>query len=403
MSPRTPGRRVAGWRTINATLAGLVAGVCGVVLTRVVFGPGVVVAGAVIGVVAVVAGASLSLGLSSPGRRRHRLADGRRFRRHVHPMAWLAPVSSSVVAVLAWAAVAHSSGAGWVQAVGALLAAVLFIGMAAPLVPAWRARVVCTASPSDAVAGRPVELTLVASGPLRATPRYPAGPATRAEGPVHGPRPVTVTVTPTRRGVLDAVAVEVASCAPFGLLWWARDLEVPLPRPLHVAPRYGEAGPVPTRPDDPSGDAARRVPSGVGDPRGVRPYRPGDTRRSVHWPATSHVGSLMVREKERQTDEPVVVEVVLPPDPLEAEHESERVMATVTRELGRGRPVVLATLEPDGRTVRLVHDRIDLGRRLARAVSAPGDAADDAAGGHPYPALRPPGDRRDPALRGDRR
>ena len=120
-----------------------------------------------------------------------------------------------------------------------------------------------------------------------------------------------------------------------------------------------------------------RVPAGSGEPRGVRPYQPGDTRRSVHWPATSHVGSLMVRETERQTDDPIIVDVVLPPDPQQAEAESERVMAALSPYLARGRSVVLATLEPEGRTVRLVRDRVDLGRRLARAVApAPAPAAD---------------------------
>ena len=68
-------------------------------------------------------------------------------RRRVHPVAWFAPVVGSVVAMLAWAGVAHSSGSGWVQAVGALLAAVLFTGLVAPLFPARRAAVTCTASP----------------------------------------------------------------------------------------------------------------------------------------------------------------------------------------------------------------------------------------------------------------
>ena len=73
----------------------------------------------------------------------------------------------------------------------------------------------------------------------------------------------------------------------------------------------------------------------------------------------------MVRERERQTEEPVVIEVTLPPDPAEAEAESERVMAVVNRCLGRGQPVVLGTLEVDGRCLRQVRDRVDLGRRLA--------------------------------------
>jgi hypothetical protein len=79
----------------------------------------------------------------------------------------------------------------------------------------------------------------------------------------------------------------------------------------------------------------------------------------------------MVRERERQTEDPVVVDVVLPPDPLEAEAESERVMAAVNRCLIRGQPVVLGTQEQDGHIMRVVRDRIDLGRRLARALAPP--------------------------------
>lgn len=313
-------------------------------------------------------------GLRSPGwRSPDATLSGIRLRKRVHPLAWVAPVVGSVVAMAAFAGVAHSSGSGWVQAVGALLAAVLITGLVAPLFPARRATVTCTASPSDTEAGQAVALTMVANGPIRIRPRQPAGPAALAVGRSRGSRVVEVTITPDHRGVVETVAVELASCAPFGLLWWAREAEVALPRPLHVAPRFGEPGPIDAMVDDSSGDAPLRVPAGAGEPRGVRPYQSGDSRRSVHWPATSHVGSLMVREKERQTDDPIVVEVVLPSDPERAEAEAERVMAAVTPCLVRGQSVVLGTEEAQGRTVRPVRDRIDLGRRLARAIpsSAP--------------------------------
>ena len=88
----------------------------------------------------------------------------------------------------------------------------------------------------------------------------------------------------------------------------------------------------------------------------------------------------MVRERERQTEESVVVEVTLPADPVEAEAASERVMGVVSRYLARGQPVVLATLEADGRHVRMVRDRVDLGRRLARAVAGPPPPVDDVPG-----------------------
>jgi hypothetical protein len=85
----------------------------------------------------------------------------------------------------------------------------------------------------------------------------------------------------------------------------------------------------------------------------------------------------MVREMERHTDDPLVVDLVLPADPSEAELVSERMMATVGRELVRGRPVVLGTREPDGHVTRLVRDRVDLGRRLARAVATPTEPTTD--------------------------
>jgi uncharacterized protein (DUF58 family) len=362
---RAPGPRPPGWRTVSATITGITAGVGAAVLTRATLGQAVVLSGTLIGLAAMVAGASGSLFLTAPGRRRRTRGQ---HRQRVHPVSWFTPVAGSVVAVLAWGAVAHSSGSGWVQAVGALLAAVLAIGIVAPAVPARRASVTCTASPSDGQAGLPATLTVTANAPIRLTPRRPAGPPTSAAGPVRGPRAVEVSVTPDHRGVVRTAFVELASCAPFGLLWWAREVEVVLPRPFHVAPRLGEAGPIGTVADAFAGEAVARVPAGVGEPRGVRPYQPGDTRGSVHWPATSHVGSLMVREKERQTDDPIVIDLVLPPDPHEAEAVAERAMAVIGSHLARGRRVLLGTSEPEGPCRRDVRDRVDLGRRLARAV-----------------------------------
>ena len=372
MSDPATGGGTPGWRMISTAVVGLVAGVCGVVVTRAVFGAGAVVGGAVVGVVAMCLGVILSWAGLTGSRDRTIAPDGggRRLRTHAHPVAWFAPVAGSAVAMLAWAGVAHSSGSGWVQAVGALLAAVLITGLLAPYVAARRATLTCSACPSDGQAGRPSALTMAANGPLRIRPRYPVGVETAAVGKPYGPRTVEVPITPSRRGVIESVFVEVASCAPFGLLWWARDVEVALPRPLHIAPRLGDRARMETTTTRSAGDSRRRAPSGVGEPRGVRPYRPGDTRRSVHWPATSHVGALMVREKEQQTDDPIVVDVVLPPDPPAAEIEAERVMSGVTHALMRGETVVLGTRETGGHIVRAVRDRIDLGRRLARAVSS---------------------------------
>ena len=373
MTTGATGRGSTGWRTVNAAVAGAAGGAGGVVVVRAIAGPGQVRIGVFVGSVAMLAAIVASWVLSSPRRRsaRARLPGGRPLRARVHPVAWFGPVVGSVVGMLVFAGVAHSSGSGWVQAIGALLAAVLLTGLILPAVPARLAAVRCSVSPSDAEAGRPFEITLVANGPLRVRPRFPTGPVARAEGSAHGQRSVVVTLTPDRRAVLHAVAVEVASCAPFGILWWAKEIEVALTRPLHVAPRAGEPGATGALLDEAHGDASLRVPAESGEPRGIRPYQPGDARRAVHWPASAHTASLMVREKERQIDDPVVMEVVLPPDPLEAEAVTERVMATVGRHLGSGQAVLLGTDEVEGRTRRLVRDRVDLGRRLARAVPPP--------------------------------
>lgn len=307
----------------------------------------------------------------------------RRLRGRVHAVGWFGPVTASVTTLLIWSGVAHSSGSGWVQAVGATLAAVLVTGLVAPFFPARRAAVTCVACPSDTTAGSPTGLTMVASGPIRIRPLRPTGPETTAAGVARGRRAVSVSVAPDRRGVIESVTVEVASSAPFGLLWWAREMVVPLPRPLHVAPRLGDGEHADLRATDEPGDALTRVPASLGEPRGVRAYRAGDMRRSVHWPATAHAGILMVRETERPTDLPVVIEATLPAEPDAAERAAERVMSLVTDHLVTGTSVILVTREAAGRTVQApVRDRIELGRRLARAVAP-------VAGEQSMPATRP--------------
>jgi uncharacterized protein (DUF58 family) len=351
---------------------GIVAGLVGVAVSRSLFGPAAAPTGIIIGAVTLAIGTFMSWRLNGRRRPADSLGIPRslRLRRRVHAIAWIGPVAGSIITLAAWAGVAHSSGSGWVQAVGALLAAFLLVGLIAPVWPARRARLTCTASPFDGRAGEPVGITFEADRPVRVRPIFPDGPEHQAGGGQRGSRSVTLQVTPRRRGVLDAVVVEVGSSAPFGLLWWAREVELPLPHLLHVAPRTGEANGFVAATDDSSGEAAIRVNSGIGEPRGIRPYAPGDNRRAVHWPATSHAGVLMVRESERPTDDPVFVEMVLPHDAVAAEAEAERTMAGVAECLARHRSVVLATHEAAGRVVRPVGDRLELGRRLARAVPA---------------------------------
>ncbi len=360
--------RVTPFFGITAAVIGVAAGTAGVVVARAAFGPGTAPAGAAIGLTV---GIPVSLWSTSARRARgrsRRLPDGRRMRTRVHAIAWFGPVAGSILTILAWSGVAHSSGSGLVQAIGALLAAVLVTGLVAPSVPAARATVRCTACPSDGTAGSPVGLVMDAGGPLRIRPLDPPGPDATAGGRVRGTRQGTVDVVPGTRGVLDSVAVQVASSAPFGMLWWARDVVVELPRPLHVSPRPGPVEPVPLAADDELGEALRRVPATSGEARGIRPYQRGDLRRAIHWPATAHTGTVMVNEAEAPAGDPVVIQVVLPTDEAEAELEAGRMLSVVVAYLDRGVPVLLSTREPSGPVSDRVVDRVAAGRRLARAV-----------------------------------
>lgn len=342
---------------------------------------------------------------SPPGRapfRRARRDDpmaalGNRARGRVRPVSPAGPILGAVFALLAWAAVAHNSGSGWVQALGAVLAGVLIVGLLGPAVAVGRARVTTVAAPDDAVAGARCELTMTGNVRVRVRPLVPPGPpafvgpgratratprpraawldgASRADSDGAGQR---VELIPERRGVFDGIVVEVASAAPFGLLWWSRTVRVPLEEALVVAPRLGSPLDVPAEHDDASGSASARVAAIVGEPRGVRPYRPGDSRRWVHWPATAHAGTLMVREMEGPTAEPVTVDVELPADPDQAEVTAEHAFGTVASLLRRGVPVLLVTREPAGVVKATVGDDRRAGRRLARAV-APSDDHDAA-------------------------
>lgn len=278
------------------------------------------------------------------------------------PARPLGAIPASAAIVLGWWGVAHSSGQGWVQDLGDLVAAAMVVGLFGPWLALRRIRVEVIGSPTDGAAGSPVEVDLSWSGPARLTPVSPPGdPVTK--GPV--------VLVPGGRGVLRSVTVEVASAAPFGLQWWSRRVELQLRRPLYVAPRRGVAGrATPYGPQDaPVQEGAGRHAGMDGDLRAPRPYRPGDAFRLLHWPASAHTGELMVRELERPDGPPAEVAVRLPAEPERAEEEAERAYGTVLGLLDGGTPVLLSTHEESGPVSAIVRDRTEAARRLAAAVA----------------------------------
>lgn len=287
----------------------------------------------------------------------------RRLRRWPRPDRFLGPVATAFFLLFAFAAVAHASGSGWVQAMGAVTAGLAVVGMIGPALVVSRLSVSCLHAPRDATSGEPLVIELVANHSLRCTPARPRGRATV----LPACEPIRLAVTPPYRGTLSSVRVQLATAAPLGLLWWSVERIVLLPTSVAVAPGLHHGAVAASEsPGDEEGHG-RPVLAQSGEIRGVRSYRHGDSRRRVHWRATAHTGSLMVRETEEVPDTPITIVADLSDDPARAEEQASDVMGAVAGLLQAGKRVMLETLDHGQRVSALVPDERSAGRRLARA------------------------------------
>lgn len=104
-----------------------------------------------------------------------------------------------------------------------------------------------------------------------------------------------------RRGVYPLGEVTLSTSFPFGLFRKERD--VMLPGEVVVWPRTDR----PVREPRPAGERERRsgaLAAGAagarGEYRSLRPYRPGDDPRDVHWRSTARTGEPVVRDYARE-------------------------------------------------------------------------------------------------------
>ncbi|HEX2091737.1 MAG TPA: DUF58 domain-containing protein [Longimicrobiaceae bacterium] len=150
-----------------------------------------------------------------------------------------------------------------------------------------------------------------------------------------------------RRGVYPLERVVLATSFPFGLFRKERDLE--LPGEVVVWPRTD----LPVRDPRPAGrrtllrDAARTgAPGGRGEFRALRPYRPGDDPRDVHWRTSVRTGEPTVREFERDRARALWLCLDLrAPEGEAAERAVATVAALAARAAGRGEAFGVATGE----------------------------------------------------------
>ncbi|MHB8669309.1 MAG: DUF58 domain-containing protein [Acidimicrobiales bacterium] len=106
-------------------------------------------------------------------------------------------------------------------------------------------------------------------------------------------------LSPERRGVFEMGPLQLLLEDPFGLARVTRGIAGPTG--LIVYPRVVDVAPVPdARGHDPlAGVEHISSPGSLGeDLYGLRAYEVGDDLRRVHWPATAHLGDLMIRQNE---------------------------------------------------------------------------------------------------------
>ncbi|MFO0843790.1 MAG: DUF58 domain-containing protein [Gemmataceae bacterium] len=140
----------------------------------------------------------------------------------------------------------------------------------------------------------------------------------RLEG--HARRAVEAEIVLPRRGWYDFAPLAATGSYPFGL--WQRRVLVGPPARVLVLPRPGkvlrERLRHQLRGADPRGDRVMRHrwrhEAAQADFHGLRPFRPGDSPRWIHWRTSARRGELMVREFEDVPGDDLALVVDVPGD-----------------------------------------------------------------------------------------
>lgn len=175
--------------------------------------------------------------------------------------------------------------------------------------------------PSSGTVGQPMELTyrLRASGwlPRYGIAIYDSLPAAMSNGitafiaRVKGKQELAFSWTPRVRGCWPLDALRIECRYPLGLIKGSRidarsvpGAENAVPPEIVIYPDFVPLRWLPVR-----GEAHPQAEQRIARSRGghdeffaVRPYRPHDSLRSVHWRASARLGELLVKEYEQQQD-----------------------------------------------------------------------------------------------------
>lgn len=204
-------------------------------------------------------------------------------------------------------------------------------------------------------AGRPARITYELENGKRRLPSFAlevgeadhAGCAFVASLEARGAVVVRLEQSWERRGVYPLTAVVLSTSFPFGLFQKERDVE--LPAEVVVWPRTDRPVREPRLPGERarrSGDLRVGGAAVRGEHRGLRPYRPGDDPRDVHWRSSARLAAPVVREYERDQAQALWLCLDLAaPAGAEAEVAVEIIAALAAAAAARGSPIGLQTAD----------------------------------------------------------
>jgi len=106
---------------------------------------------------------------------------------------------------------------------------------------------------------------------------------------------------PKKRGCYPKKEVKLSTGFPFGI--WTNSRKLTVAKPLIVWPKLFKLTDVPSHTGNRSNGigSASEIVGDEGDWMGVRPYRPGDSLRQVHWAQTARRDSLVVFERQSRS------------------------------------------------------------------------------------------------------
>ncbi|MDQ1084786.1 MULTISPECIES: DUF58 domain-containing protein [Microbacterium] len=213
--------------------------------------------------------------------------------------------------------IAERAGIPEVLYFATLLSALLVASAIALLLTRGAGTVTRAVSPDVPEVGAPASVLVRAglrsalpTGPGRWIDALPPGLAGRAEGssPALGPTlsaggatvQVRYDVVGATRGIHSLGPLEVTVTDPFGLL--RRRLALGRTTPVTVAPAIVDLAVLPPAAGEAGGSRqTTTLQLGQGaDNLVARPYAPGDSMRRIHWRATAHRDTLMVRQEEQE-------------------------------------------------------------------------------------------------------